>query len=168
MKTRTQTQPTYSFGTMAFRPRARQYLANDLVITVVCLAGFAVAGIDGVFMGNVLLWASLSVAACLVYRFLYLRSMKFVITDEQFIYEHGVFRRTRDFLELYRIVDFREESSFSQQIFGLKTIQIYSGDRSTPRLDMVGMDASENLIPFIRERVGASRKRNGIYEITNR
>lgn len=166
MKTRT--QPTYSFGTLVFRPRARQYLANDLAITVVCLAGFAVAGIDGVFMGNILLWASLTIAACLVYRFLYLRSMRFVITDEQFIYEHGVFRRTRDFMELYRIVDFREESSFSQRIFGLKTIQIYSGDRSTPRLDMTGMDMSDNLIPFIRERVGASRKRNGIYEITNR
>lgn len=54
MKTRT--QPTYSFGTMVFRPRARQYLANDLIITVVCLAGLAVAGIDGMFMGNVLLW----------------------------------------------------------------------------------------------------------------
>ena len=91
MKTRT--QPTYSFGTMVFRPRARQYLANDLIITAVCLAGLAVAGIDGVFMGNVLLWASLAIAVCLVYRFLYLRSMRFIITDEQFIYEHGVFRR---------------------------------------------------------------------------
>lgn len=166
MKTRT--QPTYSSGTMIFRPRMRQYLANDLVITVICLAGLAVAGIDGVFMGNVLLWASLAIAVCLVYRFIYLRGMRFIITDEQFIYEHGVFRRTRDFMELYRIVDFREESSFSQQIFGLKTIQIYSGDRSTPRLDMVGMDMSADLIHFIRERVGASRKRNGIYEITNR
>jgi len=146
----------------------RQYLANDLIITVICLAGLAVAGIDGVFMGNILLWASMSVAVCLVYRFLYLRSMRFVITGEQFIYEHGVFRRTRDFLELYRIVDFREESSFLQQLLCLKTVQIYSGDRSTPRLDMVGMDIRENLIPFIRERVGASRKRNGIYEITNR
>lgn len=94
--------------------------------------------------------------------------MRFIITEEQFIYEHGVFRRTRDFMELYRIVDFREESSFPQRIFGLKTIQIYSGDRSTPRLDMTGMDMRADLIPFIRERVGASRKRNGIYEITNR
>ena len=74
MKTRP--QPTYSFGTMVFRPRARQYLANDLIITVVCLAGLAVAGIDGMFMGNVLLWASLAIAVCLVYRFLYLRSMR--------------------------------------------------------------------------------------------
>ncbi len=166
MKTRT--QPAYGFGTMVFRPRMRQYLANDLIITIVCITGLAVAGIDGVFMGNILLWASLSIAACLAYRFLYLRSMRFVISDGQFIYEHGVFRRTRDFLELYRIIDFREESSFSQQIFGLKTIQIYSGDRSTPRIDMVGMDTRDNLIPLIRERVGASRKINGIYEITNR
>lgn len=105
---------------MVFRPSMRQYLANDLIITILCIAGLAVAGIDGVFMGNVLLWASLAIAVCLMYRFLYLRSMRFIITDEQIIYEHGVFRRTRDFMELYRIVDFREESIFSQQIFGLK------------------------------------------------
>lgn len=166
MKART--QPTYCFGTLVFRPRIRQYLANDLVLTVICVVGFAVAGIDGVFMGNMLLWASLATAVCLAYRFLYLRSMRYIITEEQFIYEHGVFRRTRDFMELYRVVDFREESRFSQQVFGLKTIQIYSGDRSTPRLDMVGMDQRADLIPVIRERVGASRKRNGIYEITNR
>jgi hypothetical protein len=30
------------------------------------------------------------------------------------------------------------------------------------------MDKSDNLIPTIRERVTANRKRNGIYEITNR
>ena len=165
---KTQTQPSNSFGTLVFRPRIRQYFANDLIITIVCIAGLAVAGIDGMFMGNILLWASLAIALCLIYRFLYLRGMRFVITDEQFIYEHGVFQRTRDFMELYRVVDFREESSFLQQLFGLKTIHIYSGDRSTPRLDMVGMDKSSNLVPFIRERVSANRKRNGIYEITNR
>ena len=116
---KTQTQPSYSFGTLVFRPRIRQYFANDLIITIVCIAGLAVAGIDGMFMGNILLWASLAIALCLIYRFLYLRSMRFVITDEQFIYEHGVFQRTRDFMNS-TVCRFREESSFLQQLFGLK------------------------------------------------
>jgi hypothetical protein len=31
--------------------------------------------------GNILLWASLAIAVCLVYRFCYLRSMKFIIIN---------------------------------------------------------------------------------------
>ena len=158
----------YYFGTLIRKPSYRQFFANDLILSVVCLTGLIVAGLDGVFMGNILLWASLAIAACLMYRLFYLRSMQFTIMAEQIIYEHGVFHKTTDFLELYRVVDFQEESSFAQQIFGLKTVKIYSGDRSTPRLDMLGMDRDDNLIPTIRERVSANRKRNGIYEITNR
>lgn len=145
-----------------------QFLANDLPLTVLCLAGLIVAGMEGIFLGNVLFWFSLAIALCLVYRFFYLRSMSYKFTAEQMIYEHGVFKRTRDYCELYRVIDFREESSFLQQIFGLKTVTIYSGDRSTPRLDLIGIGSVDNIIPVIRERVTVNRRRHGIYEIANR
>ena len=32
--------------------------------------------------------------------------MLYTITGEQLVYEHGVFSRSRDYIELYRIVDF--------------------------------------------------------------
>lgn len=160
--------PQYSFGTMIRRPKALQFLANDLPLTILCLVGLIVAGMEGIFLGNVLFWFSLAIALCLVYRYFYLRSMSYIFTAEQMIYEHGVFKRTRDYCELYRVIDFREESSFLQQIFGLKTVKIYSGDRSTPRLDLIGIDSIDNIIPVIRERVTVNRRRHGIYEITNR
>lgn len=162
------TIPQYSFGTLARKPNFRQFLANDLPLTILCLAGLIVAGMDGMFLGNVLFWFSLAIAMCLVYRCFYLRSMSYTFTAEQIIYEHGVFKRTRDYCELYRVIDFREESSFLQQIFGLKTVTIYSGDRATPRLDLIGIDRKDSIIPVIRERVTANRRRHGIYEITNR
>jgi uncharacterized membrane protein YdbT with pleckstrin-like domain len=158
----------YQFGTLVRRPGIRQFLATDLLLTLTCIAGLIVAGIDGVFMGNILLWASLAIAVCLVYRFCYLRSMKFIILPEQIVYEHGVFHRTHDYLELFRVVDFQEDRTLAQQILGIKTVKIYSGDRSTPRLDMPGMDKGDNLIQVIRERVTINRRKNGIYEITNR
>ena len=160
--------PQYSFGTMIIRPKAMQFLANDLPLTILCLAGLIVAGMEGIFLGNVLFWFSLAIALCLVYRFFYLRSMSYKFTAEQMIYEHGVFKRTRDYCELYRVIDFREESSFLQQIFGLKTVTIYSGDRSTPRLELIGIGSVDNIIPVIRERVTVNRRRHGIYEIANR
>ncbi len=162
------TIPQFSFGTLVWKPNFRQFLATDLPLTILCLAGLVVAGMDGIFLGNVLFWFSAAIALCLVYRFFYLRSMSYTFTAEQIIYEHGVFKRTRDYCELYRVVDFKEESSFLQQIFGIKTVTIYSGDRSTPRLDLIGIDRKDSIIPAIRDRVTANRRRHGIYEITNR
>lgn len=161
-------QMPYHFGTMTRRPSARQFLANDLVLTLLCLAGLTVAGMDGMTLGDILFLFSCAILLCLIYRLSYLKSMKFTITGEQLVYEHGVFHRTCDYMELYRVTDFKEESTLMQRLFGLKTVMIFSGDRSTPRLDLIGMDREDNLIPVIRERVTANRRKNGIYEITNR
>ena len=55
-----------------------------------------------------------------------------------------------------------------QQLTGLKTVSIYSGDRTTPRLDIIGMDARLDIVGCIRERVEYNKLRKGVYEITNR
>ena len=55
-----------------------------------------------------------------------------------------------------------------QQICGLKTVTIYSGDRSTPKLDIIGVKNDLDLVSLVRERVELNRRRKGIYEITNR
>ena len=94
--------------------------------------------------------------------------MVYRITSEQLIYEHGVIIRSSDYVELYRVVDFAERSNLLQQICGLKTVSVYSGDRTTPRLDIIGVGINENLVPIIRERVEQNKRRKGIYEITNR
>lgn len=156
------------FGTLTRRPSAWQWLVDNLLVLILCAAGLAVAGIDGMAMSHLLFWVSVFVALGLCYRLLYIKKMVYYITAEQLIYEHGVFHRTRDYIELYRIVDFREDSRFLQQLFGLKTVRIFSGDRTTPSLDLIGMDVDDILIPEIRIRVAYNKRRNGIYEITNR
>ena len=55
-----------------------------------------------------------------------------------------------------------------QQMAGLKNVVIYSMDRNTPVLTILGMKGKLGLIDCIRERVEANKKRKGIYEITNR
>lgn len=156
------------YGTIRRKPSLWQFVVNDLPVLILTIVGLVVAGMDGYAFGNLLFWASLIIGICLVYRCFYLKRMVFYITPEQIIYEHGVFHRTRDYIELYRVVDFREDSNFMQQLFGIKTIKVYSGDRTTPRLDMTGMDRSDNLIPHIRELVNFNRRNSGVYEITNR
>lgn len=156
------------YATLVRKPSAWQFVVNDLPVIVLCTVGLVMAGMDANPFGNLLFWVALTISICLVYRFLYLKCTLFQITSEQIIYEHGVFHRTRDYIELYRVVDYREDSNFVQQLFGIKTVKVFSGDRTTPCLNMMGMDRSDDLIPTLRERVTYNRMRNGVYEITNR
>ena len=52
-------------------------------------------------------------------------------------------------------------------MFGLKTISIYSGDRTNPRLDMIGVLKSTDIISELRIRVEANKARRNIHEFTN-
>lgn len=104
----------------------------------------------------------------LLYSFIYIRRMEYRIDSSQLVFEHGIFTRSSDYMELYRIVDFREKRNFMEQICGLKTIRIYSGDRTMPKLDIIGVPNRFDIVSKLRERVIYNRLRNGVYEITNR
>lgn len=91
----------------------------------------------------------------------------YIITEEQLKYEFGLFSCQRDFIELYRVVDYSEQRSFLQILLGLKTISIFSGDRTNPRLDLIGIRNDFDLIAVIRERVEINKKKRNIHEFTN-
>ena len=93
--------------------------------------------------------------------------MVYIISAEQLKYEFGIFSTTKDYIELYRVVDYSEQRSFLQILFGLKTVSVYSGDRTRPRLDIIGIPDKMNLINTIRERVEINKKRRNIHEFTN-
>lgn len=54
-----------------------------------------------------------------------------------------------------------------QQIFGLKTVRVYSTDRNTPWQDLTGIRQDSDIVRTIRERVEYNRQKKGIYEIAN-
>ena len=72
------------------------------------------------------------------------------------------------YIELYRIVDFSEQRDILEQFFGLKTISIYSGDRTNPKLDICGVQEKVDVVGIIRDRVEYNKQIKGVYEITNR
>ena len=147
--TQTTSQPPFTRpDTLQLRPRTLQFFIDNLPL--------------------LLLWLSVAMSLVLAYRFIYLKRMIYRITDEQLIYEHGVITRSSDYVELYRVVDFAERSNLLQQLCGLKTVSVHSGDRTTPRLDIIGMDMNNDLVSVIRGRVELNKRRKGIYEITNR
>ena len=104
----------------------------------------------------------------MLYGCLYLKMLKFIISSEQLIIEHGVFRRKCDYIELYRVVDYGVNRDILEQLFGLKTVSIYSGDRTNPKLDIYGVKENIDVVSIIRERVEWNRQMKHIYEVTNR
>ena len=104
----------------------------------------------------------------ILYKFAYLKRLSYYVSGEQLIIQHGVFTTNNNYIELYRIVDYDERRSLIQQIVGLKTVTIYSGDRTTPHLDIIGVPVKIDLVAIIRERVEYNKQRKGVYEITNR
>ena len=144
-----------------------QFVTNELILLVLCLLTLGYGGMDGV-LSTLSMYVGMALSMFLTYRYAKLRSTVYTITREQLKKSEGVFVREEDYVELYRVVDFAERKDLLQQMFGLKTVTIYSGDRTTPKLCLQGIRSDLDLVSIIRERVEYSKTQKPVYEITNR
>lgn len=155
------------FDKISIKPCWRQLVIEQLLWFILCI-GLTVAYLltSFIFHGLLLLLAML-VAAYLFYQVLYLSRIEYIVTGEQIIYLHGVLMHQTDYMELYRVVDYQQHRSLLQQLTGLKTITIMSGDRNLPSLDIIGVEADEEVVQEIRIRVEYNKQMKHIHEITN-
>lgn len=149
-------------------PCMRMFLIENLpmlavYVVALCLLGDGNRDVRLIAAGTVIL-----VSAMLLYRFAYLTRMRWVVTRLQIRSEHGVFTRDIQYLELYRVVDYSEKQSFLQMLTGIKDVIVYSGDRTTPSLRIIGIPASASVIPVLKQLVEEQKRKHNIYEITNR
>lgn len=155
------------FRSIALRPHAGQFVIDELPLMALCLSGLIYGGMEKLPLTGLATVFSLFLLLVLLYRFIYLRRIRYRIGAELLVSERGVLLRKVDYMELYRIVDFQEHQSLLQQLCGLKTVRILSMDRNTPRLDLIGLSRRNDIVPQIRERVEYNKRKKGIYEITN-
>ena len=160
-------QTGVSYEDVSIRPDWRQLLIDELLSILAAVVLLIVGGLDGVPYHSVFFCVALALGFKVYYRIVYLRTMLYTITGEQLVYEHGVFSRSRDYIELYRIVDFDEKRSFLQLILGLKTVVVHSGDRTMPKLLIIGIRERNDIVTPLRERVSYNRKRMNIHEFAN-
>ena len=158
------------YPVIILRPHRLQIVVGNMG-SILCLALFFVlAGWDGLLPNALfpfLMTAAAVLLANLFCKYLYLSRVRYTINEEQLQYEYGIFSIQRDYIELYRVVDYSEQRSFPQRLFSLKTVSIYSGDKTCPRLDVVGVRNHTDLIKVIRERVEYNKKKRNIHEFTN-
>lgn len=161
-------QTVRRFKVITLRPHWGQYIISQGFMFLVSVVLFLVAGHEAItFKMPFLIMGSVTMMTML-YGCLYLSKLQFIISPEQLIIQHGVFHRTSDYVELYRVVDFSENRDILEQLFGLKTVSIYSGDRTNPKLDIYGVMEKVDVVGIVRERVEYNKLRKGVYEITNR
>lgn len=93
---------------------------------------------------------------------------KWKVTAEQIEIYKGVFAKSVNYIELYRINDYQEKKSFLQALMNNSNVYIYSGDKSNPVLEITGIAKGTEVIKLIRERVEMQKSTKRIYEFTNR
>ena len=156
-----------AYADVSLRPSWRQLLIDEGVSILGALALVVAGGLDGIPAHTLLLCLGLALVVKVCYRLVYLRQMVYTVTGEQLVYEHGVFSRSRDYIELYRVVDFDEKRNFLQLLLGLKTVVVHSGDRTMPKLRIIGIREDAQVVECLRERVSYNRKRMNIHEFAN-
>lgn len=158
-----------AFKPLILRPDWKQFTISQFLWIVLCIAAFIfTAACNGSAFRTFFLYAGSVLMVYLLYQALYLARMRYVVTADQIIFLHGVFNRCTDYMEMYRVIDYQQNQSFMQQLSGLKTVVIYSGDRNSPIMRITGMKAGDNVVGAIRRRVEYNKKLKHIYEITNR
>lgn len=154
--------------TIVLQPSFKQFLIDNgywLLIMAVAFIGYIVAG--GIMRSLFFLTVFIAVF-CLFCQYIKYARIKYIVTPEQLIYLHGFFIQQTDYMELYRVVDYQQHRSLLQQMTGLKTVSIYSGDRSMPHLRIIGVRIGYDIVGQIRYRVELNKRRRGVYELTNR
>tara|TARA_R110000796_G_scaffold22657_3_gene65465 strand:+ start:1481 stop:1915 length:435 start_codon:yes stop_codon:yes gene_type:complete len=97
-------------------------------------------------------------------RFLKTKFTKYEVTEERIIEQTGVFSRSTDETELYRVKDIRLEEPFFLRMFGLSTILLVTSDKSSPIVKIHGVKNGNDLRKELRIAVESRRDKKGVRE----
>ncbi|HZL09773.1 MAG TPA: PH domain-containing protein [Prolixibacteraceae bacterium] len=101
----------------------------------------------------------------LAYQILRIYCIRYEIHAEELRYYSGIFQRKHEFIENYRIKDYRIERPLVYRLFGLGNLIIYTSDKTTPvfRLDAIREPEEKQII--LRGLVEQNRKIKHVFEV---
>lgn len=107
---------------------------------------------------------SLILALLLTYRYLYINSIRYTLTNQSLVVRTGLIARRYDNLELFRVQDYVITQSLGERMFNLMTVTLTASDVTHPKLKLSGIDKS-NIVERIRDLVQSERLKNNIFEV---
>jgi len=95
-------------------------------------------------------------------RWLVVKTTTYRLTTERLITERGIFNKTIDTLELYRVRDMQITQPFTQRLFGLQTIHLLTADTTTPSVVVDHIPVAAGLPDKLRAQVEETRQRKRV------
>jgi uncharacterized membrane protein YdbT with pleckstrin-like domain len=153
-----------------FRPSLGGWLGGTLAGWGTILLGVAGFAILVAVAGDWGAWPLLATAAALVIvlvKWIETMSSKYQVTPERLIIRRGIFLKSIDEIELYRIKDVRMNFTLLSQWAGVGTVCLTSSDETTRVGDLVMRDIenAQARREEIRRLVDAARRLRGVREI---
>ena len=150
-----------------FRPSTRGWLLGTLAGWGTILLG--IAGIILFLLHYGTYFLALTAIALLVVLWRWFENMaaKYEVTEERLIIRRGIFSKSIDEIELYRIKDIRIDFSLINQLAGIGRLTIGSSDETTRDGDLViaGIDRAQERRETLRRLVDAARQKRRVREI---
>ena len=121
--------------------------------------GGSLTRVCGIYLGLPLFLAG---AIMLSYVYLWLKGLRYKITNRVIEREQGVFTKRTDSLDLGRVKDIELVRSFSARILGIGTLEVYSSDRTDPELRLEALPRPQPIYEQLRDAVIAISQRRGV------
>jgi uncharacterized membrane protein YdbT with pleckstrin-like domain len=109
-------------------------------------------------------WLSMAVMILALYRYIYIRKIHYLLTDEILRISRGIFFKRTDTVELYRIKDYVLEQPPLLQLFRLMDLMLKTTDPENPVIWLRGIPLS-NLVDTLRSHVQEARQHSKIVEL---
>ena len=115
-------------------------------------------------MSILFFWLLLIPVFIALWRFLVVKTWKIKITNQRLIEEKGVFSKTTEELELYRVKDIRLDQPFFYRLVGLSNVILVTSDRTNPIVTIPAVTDGTNLKEKLRTAVDIRRDKKGVRE----
>ena len=100
-----------------------------------------------------------------IWAWLKVKCRVYTVTTERLLIEDGVFNKSHDTLELYRIRDLQVTEPFWQRLFGLQNIQLLATDLTTENLVIDFLPKAAGLPDQLRKLVEDCRQKKRVREV---
>ena len=101
----------------------------------------------------------------LAYQIVRVYCIRYEITSEELRHYSGVFLRKHEYVELYRVKDYKIEKPLIYRIFGLGNLTIYTSDKTTPVFHLVAIRDPEEKYKILRGLVELNRREKHVLEV---
>ena len=101
----------------------------------------------------------------LAYKVIQVYCIRYEIDAEELRRFSGIFRREHEYVELYRVKDYRVERPFIYRLFGLGNLIIYTSDKTTPVFRLDAIRDPEEKYKILRALVELNRREKHVFEV---